>query len=197
MQGSRITSEEKESLSTYLVVGVCVLLAVAGVIYFVFFANREVKQVTGFDPNRPIPSDSVLRRRLKPEAFGVVREGRTQMPFQNQYWDEVRPGIYIDVITGEPLFSSLDKYDAGLGMPAFTKPVSTDLLVESLDTRYDMQRTQLQAKRSNSILGHRFEDPASPTGQRYSINSAALRFIPVERMSAEGYEAYLPLVEKK
>jgi len=197
MNGGRITSEEKESIGTYLVVGVCVLLAIAGIIYFVFIADREVKQVTGFDPNRPVPTDAVLRRRLKPEAFAVVREGRTQMPFQNQYWDEVRPGIYIDIITGEPLFSSLDKYDAGFGMPSFTKPISTDLLTESLDTRYDMQRNQLQSKRSRALLGHRFEDAKSPTGQRYSINSAAVRFVPLERMKVEGYEAYLPLVEKK
>lgn len=197
MNGGRISSEEKESISTYLVVGVCVLLAIAGIVYFVFIADREVKQVTGFDPNRPIPADNLLRRRLKPEAFAVVREGKTQMPFQNQYWNEVRPGIYIDIITGEPLFSSVDKYDAGFGMPTFTKPAAPDLLVESLDTRYDMQRTQLQSKRSKAYLGHRFEDAKSPTGQRYSINSAALRFVPAERMKVEGYEAYLPLVEKK
>ncbi len=109
----------------------------------------------------------------------------------------MRPGIYIDIITGEPLFSSVDKYDAGFGMPTFTKPAAPDLLVESLDTRYDMQRTQLQSKRSKGYLGHRFEDAKSPTGQRYSINSAALRFVPAERMKVEGYEAYLPLVEKK
>lgn len=197
MNGGRISSEEKETLSSYLGVGALVALALAGGVYFLFVADREVKQVTGFDPNRPVPEDTVLKRRLNPEAFAVVREGRTQMAFQNQYWDEVRPGIYIDVITGEPLFSSADKYDAGFGMPSFSKPISPDLLTESLDTRYDMQRTQLQAKRSKSLLGHRFEDANSPSGQRYSINSAALRFIPAERLRAEGYEAYLPLVEKK
>jgi peptide methionine sulfoxide reductase msrA/msrB len=197
MNGGRISSEEKETLSSYLGVGALVALALAGGVYFLFVADREVKQVTGFDPNRPVPEDTVLKRRLNPEAFAVVREGRTQMAFQNQYWDEVRPGIYIDVITGEPLFSSADKYDAGFGMPSFSKPISPDLLTESVDTRYDMQRTQLQAKRSKSLLGHRFEDANSPSGQRYSINSAALRFIPAERLRAEGYEAYLPLVEKK
>lgn len=197
MNGGRISNEEKESLSTYLGVGVLVLLAAAAVFYFFFVANNEVRQVTGYNSNRPIPTDDILRRRLNAEAFGVVREGRTEMAFQNKYWDEVRPGIYADVVTGEPLFSSVDKYDAGLGMPSFSKPVANDLLVEVLDTRYDMRRTQLQAKRSKAYLGHRFEDVKSPTGQRYSVNSAALRFIPLERMKEETYEEYLPLVEKK
>ncbi|MEP6821994.1 MAG: peptide-methionine (R)-S-oxide reductase MsrB [Chthoniobacterales bacterium] len=197
MNGGPITSEEKSTLSTYLGVGVLVALALAAVFYFIFVAEREVKQVTGFDPNRPLPTDAVLRHRLNAEAFGVVREGHTEMSFQNKYWAEVRPGIYNDVITGEPLFTSADKYDAGLGMPSFSKPISNDLLLESVDTRFDMQRTQLQAKRSKAFLGHRFDDPKSPTGQRYSVNSAALHFIPVERMKAEGYAAYLPLAEKK
>lgn len=197
MNGGRITSEEKESLSVYVGVGVFVVLALLGLFYFFFVAHREVKQVTGFDPNRPLPTDQVLRRRIGADAFGVVRERHTEMAFQNKYWNETRPGIYVDVITGEPLFSSVDKYDAGIGVPSFTKPISNDLLVESVDTRFDMQRTQLQAKRSNGFLGHRFEDAKSPTGQRYSINSAAVRFIPAEQMKAEGYEAYLPLLDKK
>ena len=196
MEGTRITSEDKETLSTYIGVGILVLLAAVGV-YFYFLTDREVKQVTGFDPNRPIPTDEVLKRRLGAEAFAVVRERHTQMAFQNKLWDEKRPGIYVDAITGEPLFTSVDKYDAGVGVPSFTKPISNDLLVESLDTRYDMQRTQLQARRSNAYLGHRFDDPNSATGQRYSVNSAALRFIPLERMKDEGYEPYLPLLEKK
>lgn len=197
MASTRITSEEKESLSVYLGVGALVVLAVAAIFYFVFVGDKEVKQVTGFDPNRPIPTDEVLRRRVGPDTFGIVRERHTETAFQNKYWDEVRPGIYLDVITGEPLFSSADKYDAGIGMSSFTKPISNDLLVESVDTRFDMQRTQLQAKRSLSYLGHRFDDPNSPSGQRYSINSAALRFVPAERMKDEGYESYLPLVQKK
>jgi len=197
MNGGRITSEEKSTISTYVGVGVLVALSLGAVFYYFLVAEEEVKQVTGYDPNRDIPADVVLKRRLGLEAFGVVREGKTQMPFQNKFWDEVRPGIYADVITGDPLFSSVDKYDAGLGMPSFSKPIAADLLIETLDTRFDMQRTQLQAKRSKAYLGHRFDDPNSPTGHRYSINSAAVRFFPVEQMRAEGYEAYLPLVQKK
>ena len=196
MNGGRITSEEKETLSEYLGVGIFVVLAAVGISWF-FLTDREVKLVTGFDPNRPVPTDEVLKRRLSGEAFAVVRERHTQTPFQNKLYNEVRPGIYVDVITGEPLFTSLDKYDAGLGIPSFSKPISNDLLLESLDTRHNMQRTQLQAKRSNAYLGHRFDDPNSPTGQRYSINAAALKFIPAERMKEEGYEAFLPLLERK
>jgi methionine-R-sulfoxide reductase len=196
MYGGRITSEEKSSLSSYI--GLVVVLALAaGAIYFFVFAQADIKETVGFDPNRPIPSDASLKRRLKPEQYNVVREGGTQMPFQNEFWNNDRPGIYVDVITNEPLFTSVDKYDAGLGMPTFSKPISKDLLVASLDTSHEMQRTEVRAKRSNAHLGHVFLDPQSPSGERYTLNSAAFHFIPIERMNQEHYEAYLPLLEKK
>jgi peptide methionine sulfoxide reductase msrA/msrB len=196
MYGGRITSEEKSALSTYIGVAIAVVLA-AGALYFFFLAQKEKKETTGFDPNRPVPSDAVLKHRLKAEEYFVVRQGGTQTPFQNEFWNNERTGIYVDVITGEPLFTSLDKFDSGLGMPAFSKPISKDLLVENLDTSNDMQRTEVRAKRSNAHLGHLFPDPKSSTGQRYSVNSAAFHFIPTERMKDEGYEASLSLVEKK
>lgn len=196
MYGSRITDEDKSTLSTYIGVGIVTVLA-AGAIYLFFAAQEEKKQSTGFDPNRPVPSDDVLRYRLKPEEFSVVRQGATQMPFQNDFWNNERPGIYVDVITGEPLFASVDKYDAGIGVPCFSKPISPDLLVTLPDNSHDMQRTEVRAKRSNAHLGHLFADPNSPSGQRYVVNSAAFHFIPQERMEQEGYKAYLPLLEKK
>lgn len=196
MNGGRITSEEKSTLSTYVGLAVLISLA-AGAVYFFFLAQQEKSDTTGFDPGRPVPSDSVLKRRLKPEEYNVVRENGTQMPFQNEFWNNDRPGLYVDVITGEPLFTSVDKYDAGLGMPTFSKPISKDLLVENIDASHEMQRTEVRAKRSNSHLGHVFPDPASPTGQRYTLNSAAFRFIPVERIKQEHYEPFLPLTEKK
>ena len=196
MYGGRITSEEKSTLSTYVGVGLAVVL-IAGALYFFFLAQKEIKETTGFDPNRPIPSDAVLKSRLKAEEYFVVREGGTQTPFQNEFWDNERTGLYVDVITGEPLFTSLDKYDAETGMPTFSKPISKDLLVEKLDTSRDMQRTELRAKRSNAHLGHLFPDPKSSTGQRYSVNSAAFHFIPIEQMKDNGYEAFLSLLEKK
>lgn len=192
MNGGRITSEEKASLSTYIGVGILVLLALAG-IYFFFFAKQAKENVTGFDPNRPVPSDAVLKKRLTAEEYHIVREGGTQTPTQNDYWNNQRTGIYVDVITGEPLFTSLDKYDAGFGMPTFSKPISRDLVVEVPDTSFNMQRTEVRAKRSNAHLGHLFPDPKSPTGERYTLNSACFHFIPLERMKAQGYEGYLQL----
>jgi methionine-R-sulfoxide reductase len=196
MNGGRITSDDKSTLSTYF--GLIVVLALAaGGIYFFVLAQKEIKEVIGFDPNRPVPSDASLKRRLKPEQYHVVRESGTQMPFQNEFWNNDRSGIYVDVITNEPLFTSVDKYDGKVGMPTFSKPISKDLLVESLDTSHEMQRTEVRAKRSNAHLGHVFPDPQSPSGARYTLNSAAFQFIPVERMRLEHYEAYLPLLEKK
>ena len=196
MYGGRITSEERSALSTYVGVGIAIVL-VAGGLYFFFLAQKEKKETTGFDPNRPVPSDAVLKHRLKAEEYFVVREGGTQTPFQNEFWNNERTGIYVDVITGEPLFTSLDKFDSGLGMPAFSKPISKDLLVENLDTSHDMQRTEVRAKRSNARLGYIFPDPKSPTGQNSSVNSAYFHFIPIEYMKDRGYEAFLSLLEKK
>ena len=195
MNGGRITSEEKSTLGKYF--GIFLVTALgAGGIYF-FFLTQEVKELVGYDPNRPVQSDAVLKRRLKAEQYHVVRENGTQMPYQNEFWNNDRPGLYVDVITNDPLFTSVDKYDAGLGMPTFSKPISKDVIVEVPDTSQGLQRTEVRAKRSNAHLGHVFADPQSPSGQRYTLNSAAFHFIPVERMRLEHYESFLPLLEKK
>jgi len=196
MNGGRITSEEKSAISTYVGAGIAVLL-IAGGVYFFFLAQKEKRETTGFDPNRPVPSDAVLKNRLKAEEYYVVRQGGTETPFQNEFWNKDRTGIYVDVITGEPLFTSLDKFDVQIGLPTFSKPISKDLLVEKQDTSNNMQRTEVRAKRSDAHLGHLFPDPKSPTGQSYAVNSAALHFIPKEEMKNRGYEAYLSLLEKK
>ncbi len=196
MHGGRITSEEKSMISTYIGVSIAIVLGV-GAVYFFFLSEKEKQETRGFDPNRPVPSDAVLKNRLKAEEYYVVRQGGTETPFQNEFWDKYRTGIYVDVITGEPLFTSLDKFDGQMGLPTFSKPISKDLLVEKLDTSKDMQRTEVRAKRSNAHLGHLFPDPKSPTGQMYTVNSAAFHFVPKEEMKARGYEAYLSLFEKK
>jgi len=196
MYGGRITSEERSAISTYVGVGIAIVLIVGG-LYVFFLTQREKRETTGFDPNRPVPSDAVLKRRLKAEEYWVVRQGGTETPFQNEFWDKNRTGIYVDVITNEPLFTSLDKFDGQLGLPTFSKPISKDLLVERPDNSNGMQRTEVRAKRSNAHLGHLFPDPKSPTGQMYAVNSAALHFIPKEEMKDRGYEAYLSLFEKK
>jgi methionine-R-sulfoxide reductase len=196
MRGGRITSEEKTTISMYVGLAIAVVL-IAGGLYFFFLAQKEKKETSTFDPNRPVPSDAVLKQRLKAEEYFVVRQGGTQTPFQNDFWNNDRTGIYVDVITNEPLFTSLDKYDGRIGMPTFSKPISKDLLVEKAETSGDMQRIEVRAKRSNAHLGHVFPDPTSPSGQCYAMNSAAFHFIPIEQMKERGYEAFLPLVEKK
>jgi methionine-R-sulfoxide reductase len=196
MYGGRITAEEKSAISTYVGAGIAIVLAVVG-IYFFFLAQKEKKETTTFDPNRPIPSDVVLKKRLKAEEYAVVRGNGSQTPFQNEFWNNEKTGIYVDVITNEPLFASVDKFDGKVGLPTFTKPISKDLLVEVPDNTNDMQRTQVRAKRSNARLGHVFPDPKSPTGQRYVVYSAAFRFVPIEQMKDRGYDAYLSLLDKK
>jgi len=193
---SRITSEEKSTLSSYIGLGIAVVLA-AGAIYLFLASHEEKKEITTFDPNRPVPDDVTLRRRLKPEQYRVVRENGTETAFQNEFWENERAGIYVDIITGEPLFSSVDKFDGGTGRPSFTKPISNDLLVEKEDNSNGMQRIDVRAKRSDSHLGHLFPDPTSPTGKRYAVESAALRFILLEQMKDQGYEKFLSVVEKK
>jgi len=193
---SRITSEEKSTLSSYIGLGIAVVLA-AGGIYLFMLSHEEKKEFTGFDPNRAVPDDATLKRRLKPEEYHVVRENGTQTAFQNEFWDNVRVGIYVDVITGEPLFSSLDKFDSGTGRPTFTKPISPDLVVEVADNSNNMQRVEVRAKRSNAHLGHVFADSTLPGGRFYAVNSAAFHFIPLEQMKDQGYEKFIPSVEKK
>lgn len=193
--GARVTSEEKATLSTYIAVGLAVILIV-GALYFFFFSRSKTKEVIGFDANRPVPSDSILRRRLKAEQYHVVRENGTETAFKNSYWNRFDPGLYVDVITGEPLFSSADKFDGATGRPTFSKPISKDSIVEREDNSYDMHRTEVRAKRSDAHLGHLLQDPTSPTGQRYAVNSAALKLIPAADMEREGYAAYSSVVNQ-
>ena len=200
MKGGRITIEEKSTLRSYIGVGIVAVLLTAGAIYFFVLMQKEKNDTFGFDPNRPIPSEAVLKARLKAEEYNVVRRGGSETPFQNAYWNNERVGIYVDVIDGQPLFTSLDKYDSGpggLGVPSFSKPISYDIVVEKPDNSEGMQRIEVRAKRSDAHLGHLFADPKSSTGRRYSIPSAALHFIPKEEMKEQGYEKYLPLLDKK
>ena len=141
------------------------------------------------------PSDSELRAKLTREQFEVTQHEATERPFQNEFWNNHRAGIYVDVVSGEPLFSSLDKFDSGTGWPSFTRPLEPENVTTRTDHRLLMARTEVRSKLASSHLGHVFKDGPRPTGLRYCINSAALRFIPVERLAAEGYGRYLPLFE--
>ncbi len=133
------------------------------------------------------PDAAELKKKLTPEQFAVTQQSATEPAFRNEYWDNHEPGIYVDIVSGRPLFSSLDKFDSGCGWPSFTQPLANTDVVEHADDSYGMERTEVRSKMADSHLGHVFDDGPGPTHLRYCINSAALRFIPLNKMEAEGY----------
>ena len=138
------------------------------------------------------PDEAELKKKLTPEQFAVTQQAATEPAFQNEYWNNHAPGIYVDVVSGEPLFSSLDKFDSGCGWPSFTKPLVGEKLIENTDSTFGMTRTEVRSPVADSHLGHVFDDgPSDKGGLRYCINSASLRFIPLDKMEAAGYGAQL------
>jgi peptide methionine sulfoxide reductase msrA/msrB len=152
---------------------------------------------TADSPIRKKPADEVLKKELTPLQYNVTQQSGTERAFTGAYWDNHAAGIYVDVVTGEPLFSSTEKFDSGTGWPSFWKPLVASSIVEKRDTAYGMVRVEVRSKLGDSHLGHVFNDGPKPTGLRYCINSASLRFIPADQLDAKGYGEYTKLFAKR
>lgn len=142
-------------------------------------------------------NDEALKKLLSPEQYRITKQNGTEAPFQNKYWNNKHPGIYVDVISGEALFTSKDKFDSGSGWPSFTKPIIEDRVQEKKDMSHGMERVEVRSKKADSHLGHVFNDGLGENGLRYCINSASLKFIPLEKFEEMGYQKYLPQFTKE
>jgi methionine-R-sulfoxide reductase len=190
--------EHPSSRSSHLTLLLGLLLAVVlatGIVWWSYARDKKVAADRTHPEEFAVPSERDLKLRLSPEQYHVTRENGTETAFHNAYWDNHKPGLYVDLITNEPLFSSLDKFDSDTGWPSFTKPISPEHVVEKVDNSYGMVRTEVRGKKSNSHLGHIFDDGPPPSKLRYCVNSAAMRFVPAEKLKEEGFLEFIPFFQ--
>jgi peptide methionine sulfoxide reductase msrA/msrB len=187
-----------KSFKSVVFVGVC-LAAGGACLYAAGNQKAEETAVPVADVSAEFtkPSDAELRQILTPLQYDVTQKAGTERPFSNKYWDNKEEGIYVDVVSGEPLFSSTDKFKSGTGWPSFTRPIREGAVTEYEDISWFMKRTELRSRLADSHLGHVFSDGPQPTGLRYCINSASLRFIPKDELAAQGYGEFLELFEEQ
>jgi peptide methionine sulfoxide reductase msrA/msrB len=187
-------SKASKATLTVRLLAAALLATNAGLLLVVAPTLGKAKPAKASKEEATMPDKSARLKQLTPRQHEVTQQCGTEPPFQNEYWDNHRAGLYVDIVSGEPLFLSKDKFDSGTGWPSFTRPIDPGVVVTRDDDSHGMSRVEVRSKQGDSHLGHVFDDGPGPTHQRFCINSAALRFVPVERMQAEGYGQYLPLL---